>query len=121
MPASQIKISSMMFFAKYSWLPRPSTDKELSITQSAVCIIIRSRVTPHLLPIGQVNNWKLPLDMFATSSSSPDPLKTLVDLSVAAQKSPVLEIPGIDPIAKTVQRFYLLVHDVAKEGNDLAR
>lgn len=60
--------------------------------------------------------------MFATSSSTPDPLESLADLSLAAQQSPILSNnPSIDNLTKTVQQFYLLVHDVATEGPDLAR
>lgn len=61
-------------------------------------------------------------DMFATSSSNLDPLGTLAELSLAARRSPILsENPRVDAIVKTVQHFYLLVHDIATEGTDIAR
>ncbi|KAJ9093153.1 hypothetical protein QFC20_007201 [Naganishia adeliensis] len=60
--------------------------------------------------------------MFATSSSSPDPLETLANLALTAEQSPILsDNPSVDNITKIVQQFYLLVHDVATEGSDLAR
>lgn len=60
--------------------------------------------------------------MFATSSSSIDPLGALHDLSREAQESPVLaNIATKHVVNRSVQRFYLLVHDVAREGPDLTR
>lgn len=62
------------------------------------------------------------LDVFATSSSSIDPLRALHDLSREAQESPVLaNMASNHVVNRTVQRFYLLVHDVAREGPDLIR
>lgn len=62
------------------------------------------------------------LDMFATSSSSADPLGVLRDLSRDAQQSPVLSSISKDYADdRSVQRFYLLVHDTAREGPDLTR
>jgi hypothetical protein len=62
------------------------------------------------------------LDMFASSSSSTDPLAVLHDLSRVAQHSPVLSnISKNYGGDRSAQRFYLLVHDVAREGPDLDR
>jgi hypothetical protein len=60
--------------------------------------------------------------MFATSSSSSDPLAALNDLAQDAQHSPVLSNLSKEYAGDSrVQRFYLLVHDVAREGPDLTR
>lgn len=60
--------------------------------------------------------------MFATSSSNPDPLGTLANLSSTAKQSPILSNNShVDNIVNVVQHFYLLVHDVVSEGPDLAR
>jgi hypothetical protein len=56
--------------------------------------------------------------MYATSTSTPDPVGTLSRLYAQTMGAMGSSIPWMDGI--TVMKFFVVVHDVGKMGEDLA-